>query len=74
MTTVTIPKTRYNELKKKAEAYELVFRVFEQQLFTPPMVRSRKTIISAFKKTGKYNAAFLKSFEQGLKRSSYFTK
>ncbi len=74
MVTVTIPKTKYNELKKKAEAYELMFRIFEENLFTPPPIRSRKQVISAFRKTEKYSSAFLKSFEKGLQHSSYFTK
>ena len=74
MSTVTIPKIQYQELKKKAEAYEYISRIVEGSFFTSPSVKSAKTILSEFKKTGKYNAIFLKSLKNGLRRSSYFTK
>lgn len=40
----------------------------------PPKARSAKEIRHDFEKTGKYNKAFLKSFEKGLQKSSLFKK
>lgn len=39
---------------------------------TPPPTKDRKNIVAAFRETGKYTEQFLKSFEKGLKRSTYF--
>lgn len=40
--------------------------------FVAPTSRSTKKIISDFRKTKKYSAAFLKDLELGLKESDYF--
>lgn len=40
----------------------------------PQKGRSAKEIRRDFEKTGKYSKAFLKSFEEGLKKSSLFKK
>ncbi len=74
MATITIPKTEYHELKKKADAYELIFRVIQEGLFVPPPTRSGEKMMRELKKSGKYNAAFLNSLKRGFRRSSYFTK
>lgn len=74
MATVTISKTTYDELKKKASAYERIFGVLAEDLFAPPPARSVEKIIGEFRKSGKYREAFLKSLARGLGRSSYFTK
>ena len=72
MSTVTLRKSEYEILKKKAEAYEIIMRVVEQDIFSPPPMRSRKAILSKFKKTGSYSKAFLEDIEHALKRSSFF--
>jgi len=40
----------------------------------PPKTRSRKEILEAFEKTGKYSPEFLKDLEEGLKNSDYFNE
>lgn len=40
--------------------------------FATPVERSVKTIVSDFKKTGKYSKAFLKDLQEGLTTSDYF--
>ncbi|MBI3589535.1 MAG: hypothetical protein HY093_03970 [Candidatus Liptonbacteria bacterium] len=74
MLTVTIPKTKYEELKKKASAYEHIFRLIEGDLLGAPPTRSAKEIMAEFKKTSRYNPKFLKSLKRGLARSAYFKK
>lgn len=74
MSTVTIPKTKYEDLKKKADAYEHIAALIERDLFSPPPTKNAAKIIGAFAKTGKYNTAFLASLKKGLARSSYFRK
>lgn len=72
MSTVTIPSTKYKELKTKADAYEQIARFFEISFFSSPPKKSASKIIGEFKKTKKYNSKFLKSLEKGLARSPYF--
>ncbi len=73
MTTVTIPKTEYQDLKKRADAYEVIITLVSRDLFAPPPIKSRKKILSEFKKTRLYSKAFLKDLADGLKTSNYFT-
>ena len=40
--------------------------------FIPPKTKSKKEIISAFKKTKRYSKEFLKDLKEGLKTSDYF--
>jgi len=72
MNTIAISKTEYKELLDKKLRYEYLRQILEEDIFSPPVVRSVKTIISNFKSISKYNFPFLKSLEKGLKRSSYF--
>ena len=74
MNTVTLKKSEYEVLKKKAEAYETIIRVVEQDIFSPPTIRSRKAILNEFKKTGYYSKEFLEDIGQAIKRSSFFTE
>ena len=74
MSTVTITKTQYHALKERADAYVRIASAARNELFTSPPVRSVKATIRAFRKTGKYNEAFLKSLERGLRESSFSTK
>lgn len=73
MSTVTIPKTKYEELRKKADAYEYVASFVERSLFAPPSMRSIPKVIKELKSTKKYSAAFLASLKKGLARSAYFS-
>lgn len=72
MTTITLPKNKYQELKKKAQAYELILSIIEKDIFSLPPINDPKQIISEFKKTGLYNKEFIESLKKGLNRSSYF--
>lgn len=74
MSTITLPKNEYQDLKKKARAYELILNVIEKDFFSPPPTRDSKKIVSEFKKTGLYNEKFIESLKRGLDRSSYFKK
>lgn len=40
--------------------------------FSPPQERSRKKIITAFTKSGRYSKEFLKDLKEGLSESDYF--
>ncbi len=72
MATITIPKIEYEVLRTKATLYEHIRKMMERDIFAPPPTKNTKEIVNAFTKTKRYNKAFLKSFEKGLKRSSYF--
>ncbi len=72
--SIQLTKTEYNDLKSRAEAYDRIISLARREVaFTPPE-RSAKKIITEFKKADKYSQDFLKSLEQGLKRSSFFLK
>ena len=71
MSTVTISKKEYQELIEKKLRYEYLREIIEEDIFSSPP-RDIKEILSAFKKTKKYNQKFLKNLEKGLNRSSYF--
>jgi len=72
MATVTISKRKYDELAEKAMRYEYVQQLLKGDIFSAPPTRSRKSVLKAFRETGKYNQKFLASLEKGLKRSPYF--
>jgi hypothetical protein len=72
MTTITIPQKEYQKLVEKSLRYEYIRQAMEENIFSPPPVRSAGKIVKEFKKTKLYNPAFLKSLEKGLKESSYF--
>jgi len=72
MSTVTISKTRYDILKRRAAAYDKIIATAREDVFSPPPTRDRKEVMREFRATKKYSAAFLKSLEKGLSHSSYF--
>ena len=72
MSTVTISKTQYEALRRRAVAYERVVAAAREDIFSPPPIRDAKKVIREFRATKRYSEAFLKSFEKGLSRSSYF--
>ncbi len=74
MSTVTISKTEYTTLKRRAEAYDRIVAVATDELFAAPPVRSRRTVMQALKSTRRYNKNFLASIGKGLRRSNYFTR
>ena len=74
MSTITLPRDKYLLLKQRAEAYDLIVDIMEREFFSPPPIRSTKKIIAEFRRTGRYNEAFLGSLSRGLVRSSYFRK
>lgn len=74
MTTITLPKIEYLNLKERAEAFDKMVANINPAVFVLSTEKSRKKIISEFSKTKLYNKAFLESLNTGLKRSSYFVK
>ena len=74
MSTITIPKTKYEDLKKKAMAYEHIARLIEHDFFASPPTKSAAKIIKELENSGRYAPDFLRSVKQGLERSSYFRK
>jgi hypothetical protein len=74
MTTVTLPKIEYLNLKKRAEAFDKMLAGINPGFLLVPPEKSRKKIISEFFKTKLYSKEFLKDLEKGLKRSSFFSK
>ncbi len=74
MATITIPKTEYQQLLKKALRYEYLRQTMEEDIFTSPPVRDVEKILQEFKETNLYSQKFLNSLKRGLKRSSCFGK
>ena len=74
MSTVTLTRTTYLDLKRRAAAYERIVTMLERDVFTPPPVRNVRKIMVAFRRSNRYPARFLKSLERGLSRSTYFEK
>jgi len=72
MSTITISKTQYEVLRRRAVAYERVVAAAREDIFSSPPTRDAKKVIRKFRATRRYSEAFLKSLEKGLSRSSYF--
>ena len=72
MSTVTISKTQYEALRRRATAYERILVVAREDIFSPPPTRDIKEVMREFRGAKRYSAAFLKSLEKGFHRSSYF--
>lgn len=72
MDTITLTKKEYDRLLKKALSYDYLRGLMAEDVFASPPVKNVKKVIKEFAATGKYNQKFLKSFEEGLKRSNYF--
>ena len=72
MVTITIPKTEYQQLTRKAFHYDYLKQIIQEDIFASPPVCDRKKILKEFKGTDLYNQKFLNSLERGLKRSSFF--
>jgi hypothetical protein len=72
MATITVPKKEYQQLLDKALRYEYLRQLMERDIFSPPQSQNSKEVVEAFKNTGLYNQAFLKSSKKGLMRSSHF--
>jgi len=73
MSTITINKLQYEELRRKAEGYDRLVAAAGSELFAPPPTRDMKKVLAAFRGTKKYSTDFLKSLEKGLRRSRYFS-
>ena len=73
---MTITKEKYLELCEKAKRFEFIQKLaFDtDSLFQKPASRNVSTVIKEMKKTQKYNESFLKSIQNGLKKSSYFSR
>jgi hypothetical protein len=74
MQKVTISKEEYDTLLSLKLKYEYLQQIIKEDLFSSPPTKDADAVIAMFSKTGRYNKAFLKGLEKGLKRSSYFKK
>ncbi len=74
MNTITLSKSEYEILKAQASAYGRLLKAATIESLATPSTRSKSKVMSAFKKTGKYDEDFLISLNKGLKRSSFFTE
>jgi hypothetical protein len=72
MPDVTISEKEYRKLLDAKLRYEYLRQLLEDDLFSPPPTTDNKSVIAAFRKTGRYNEKFLKSLDAGLKKSSHF--
>ena len=72
MPQVTISKQEYRALLDRALKYDYLRQLIVEDPFNPPPTKNAKEVVRAFKKTGLYSEAFLKSLGRGLARSSYF--
>ncbi len=72
MANVTISKKEYQKLLDAQLRFDYMKQLLENDLFSPPPIKDMKSVILSFRKTKKYNRKFLKSLEDGLKRSRYF--
>ena len=73
MSVVTIPKTKYDALKKKARAYDILAKKAKNgTFFDIPATKNITAITKAFRASGRYNEKFIESVEKGLKQSIYF--
>lgn len=66
MVTVTIPKVKYEQLKRHAEAY----RRFAANFFEAAVRDSIGEITDDFRKTALYTEEFLHDLDAGLRKSS----
>ena len=62
MSTVTIPKTKYQIIVRQANAYRRIVSSFASQVIETPI----KDVVGNFRATGKYSEGFLKDLEGGL--------
>ena len=70
MSQVTVPKTKYEQLKKQAAAY----RLFAAKLFESVLKDPVGQVVEDFRKTNLYTEDFIKDLESGLRKSSYIKK
>ena len=68
MSTVTISKTKYEELKRRANA----FRAIASGDYVFVARDDVKDVIKDFEQTGLYSKAFLRDLEKGLRKSSVY--
>lgn len=69
MDTITLPKTKYQQLLDRALRYEYLRQLMTEDIFAPPPTQNIKEVVGAFEETGLYNQKFLDSLEKGLSRS-----
>jgi hypothetical protein len=62
MTTVTIPKAKYQLILRQANAYRKLASSFASQIIETPI----QVVVDNFNATGKYSKAFLDDLEEGL--------
>lgn len=67
METITIPKSEYKRLVKRARSYDKLTKQILADVISEPI----PDIVSDFRKTNLYSEGFLKDLESGLKKSSH---
>ena len=67
MTQITLPRTKYEQLKKQAQAYRKFAAKFFEMAIRDPI----EEVVEDFRKTNLYTEEFLKDLESGLRKSSY---
>ena len=72
MSTITIPRKEYEELVDKRLRYEYLRQMMNGDIFSAPPEKNIKKVLKEFRASKKYSQKFIKSLENGLKRSSYF--
>ncbi len=72
--TISVPVKEYNHLKDVERRFEKMRKLAIENYFETPSTRNADEVISDMKKTGHYNASFLKSLKKGLGESEYFAK
>ncbi|NQU77869.1 hypothetical protein HQ544_04195 [Candidatus Falkowbacteria bacterium] len=70
MSKVTLPKTKYEQLKRQAEAYQ----GFASKFFEFAIRGSVEEVVEDFQDSGLYTKEFLEDLESGLSQSSYSKK
>lgn len=65
--TITLPKTKYIQLKKQANAYKQFTAHFFEFILQDPI----NQVIDDFRQTNLYTEEFLQDLEDGLRKSSY---
>lgn len=70
MSTVTISKKEYAQLKSQAAAYKKMAKSLFSAVVKDPIAE----VVEDFEATGLYKQGFLKDLESGLRKSSYLKR
>ncbi|MEK7192988.1 MAG: hypothetical protein AAB682_02520 [Patescibacteria group bacterium] len=74
MVTITITKREYENLVEKKLYFDYMQALMKEKIFSPPNIKSSKSVIATLQATKKYNKKFLDDVRDGLSRSKFFTE